>query len=139
MTDIPHAEATALYGDLFKQAETADILAMDLASVRATLSGCIEIAGDYAADGPSGLGRELQRMRDELGALEVIVARAQTLAEDIDKSSDKADDLAMTLDDLQYTEGIQQDIAAMALDVERGIRDPEELSRLVHDCAGLAL
>ena len=138
MTDIPHTDACKLQGGLFKAAETAAVLAMDLAGVRATLSGCIEIAGDYADENP-GPARELTRMREELGALEVLVARTETLAETLDTLEDDADDVAMALDDLQYTEGIQQDIAAMALDVERGIRDPEELSRLVHDCAGLAL
>jgi DNA repair ATPase RecN len=137
MTDIPHAEATKLNGELFKEAEKAEILAMNLASVRATLSGSIEIARDYA-DENAGLSRELDRMRSELEALAGAVARTETLAKRLDELEDDSADLALALDDLQYVQGIQQDVATMALDVERGIRDPDELSRLVQDCAGLA-
>jgi DNA repair ATPase RecN len=138
MTDIPHAEATKLNGELFKEAEKAEILAMNLASVRATLSGSVEIARDYAEDNP-GLTRELDRMRTELDALAETIAKVGTLAKRLDELKDDSDDLAQALDDLQYVQGVQRDIADVALDVERGICDPEELSRLVHDCAGLSL
>jgi HAMP domain-containing protein len=76
MTDIPYAEAEKLARGLGEQFDKADILAMDLGSVRTTLSGSIEIARDYA-DGNVGLTRELDRMRDELEALAGAVARIE--------------------------------------------------------------
>jgi hypothetical protein len=43
-----------------------------------------------------------------------------------------------TVENLQYDYADTERFIDLALDVERGIRDPEELSRLVHDCADLA-
>jgi hypothetical protein len=125
---------------LYTDATTIANRVIDLAGIADELTDEASYAVTDARRALEG-GGDLDAMRSALEAaresLKDIHTKAGTILHGLDTLD--TEDLVCSLDDAQYEQSHQQDIAAMALDVERGIRDPEELSRLVHDCAGLAL
>ena len=137
MTDLSqlHADATTIANRVTDLAGLADELT-DAASAAVTdARRAMERLLDVDAEADrEALLTALETARE---ALKDIHGKASTILHGLDTLDTEG--LMCSLDDAQHEQRQQQDLAAMALDVARGIRDPDELSRLVHDCAGLAL
>jgi hypothetical protein len=132
MTDVPYTDAETLARGLADLYDKADDIATETNAVRIDLSGCLEIAGDYATDEQGnvtnpGLARELLRMRELVSELEALAARMDTQRTETERLDKLAGGIEMDLDDLQHEQQDTADLAEMIRDVERGIRDPSEL------------
>lgn len=129
MTDLSqlHADATTIANRVTDLAGLADELT-DAASAAVTdARRALESGGDFDA-----ILSALEAARE---ALKDIHGKASTVLHGLDTLD--TEELMWQLDEASYAD--REAVIVMALDVERGIRDPDELSRLVHDCAGLAL
>jgi hypothetical protein len=71
--------------------------------------------------------------------LTTLTERLRRLADDVQGSILLAGQCADYMPPVDDAEEALRVIVNLALDVERGIRDPDELSRAVHEAAGLAL
>jgi hypothetical protein len=80
-----------------------------------------------------------ERPQATLKAMAAFHVEVAHLARELDALQEDSDEIAYALETLQHDREATSDLAGIALDVERGIRDPDELSRAVHEAAGLAL
>ncbi len=117
-----YAEATRIADRVADLADIADQMTDSAAYAVTDARLALEGGGDFDAI---------------LGALEAAreaLKDAHKLAGELLHGLDTLDteDLVCRLDDLQHDADAREDFATMALDVERGIRDPAELRALIH-------
>jgi hypothetical protein len=122
-------KADTLARRLTEQATLADALSDDMAATLTELN--LNGVGDT-----DDLAERPQATLKAMAAFHVEVAH---LARELDALQEDSDEIAYALETLQHDREATSDLAGIALDVERGIRDPDELSRAVHEAAGLAL